>query len=197
MTKSSGKLALLGTSADPPTRGHQALLEGLLRVFPKVATWASNNPQKKHEIPLQKRQELLSVVVKFIGNKNLELAQELSSPWTVKTIEKASQKWPNRELTFIIGSDLLSQVPEWLDAKTFLTKSRIGIVPRIGWPIKESHLQRIKDLGGQIDLLSLKIPPSASSETRENPSIENLPPPILQLLLEQNLYHINKKINSQ
>ena len=39
-------LALLGTSSDPPTKGHQCLLEGLLARFDKVATWASDNPMK-------------------------------------------------------------------------------------------------------------------------------------------------------
>ena len=33
-------IALLGTSADPPTRGHQVLLEGLLNRYGNVATWA-------------------------------------------------------------------------------------------------------------------------------------------------------------
>lgn len=44
-------IALLGTSADPPTRGHQVLLEGLLRRYGQVATWASDNPLKQHDAP--------------------------------------------------------------------------------------------------------------------------------------------------
>ncbi len=44
MSKHQGTIALFGTSADPPTCGHQALLEGLVAMFPKVATWASDNP---------------------------------------------------------------------------------------------------------------------------------------------------------
>ena len=45
------QLALFGTSADPPTCGHQALLEGLLGLYPAVATWASTNPLKRHGAP--------------------------------------------------------------------------------------------------------------------------------------------------
>lgn len=44
-------IALLGTSADPPTRGHQVLLEGLLNRYDHVATWASDNPLKQHDAP--------------------------------------------------------------------------------------------------------------------------------------------------
>jgi len=54
-------IALLGTSADPPTHGHRALLEGLLRQYPAVATWASDNPQKRHTAPLALRQALLAI----------------------------------------------------------------------------------------------------------------------------------------
>ena len=49
------QIALLGTSADPPTRGHQALLEELLQLYPEVATWASDNPKKQHGAPLHLR----------------------------------------------------------------------------------------------------------------------------------------------
>ncbi len=56
-------IALFGTSADPPTRGHQALLEGLLQHFPRVATWASDNPMKQHGAPLAQRAALLGALV--------------------------------------------------------------------------------------------------------------------------------------
>ena len=57
------QIALLGTSADPPTRGHQALLEELLQRYPEVATWASDNPKKQHGAPLALRAELLRALV--------------------------------------------------------------------------------------------------------------------------------------
>ena len=56
-------IAFLGTSADPPTCGHEALLEGLLKLFPRVITWASNNPTKKHIASLNQRQKFLHALV--------------------------------------------------------------------------------------------------------------------------------------
>ena len=60
MKKQIGPIALLGTSADPPTLGHQALLIGLLSLFPQVITWASNNPVKIHSASLEERHQLSS-----------------------------------------------------------------------------------------------------------------------------------------
>ena len=89
-----GKIALFGTSADPPTFGHQALLQGLLELFPKVVTWASDNPMKKHGATLEKRCALLQKLVNAIANPQLEMIQSLSSPRTITTLEKAHQIWP-------------------------------------------------------------------------------------------------------
>ena len=74
-------IALLGTSADPPTTGHKAILIGLSKLFPTVATWASNNPGKKHRTSLDQRHELLSTLVETIDLPNLQLRQELSNQW--------------------------------------------------------------------------------------------------------------------
>ncbi|MEM6592470.1 MAG: nicotinic acid mononucleotide adenylyltransferase, partial [Cyanobacteria bacterium P01_C01_bin.73] len=38
------RIALFGTSADPPHQGHQAILTWLARRFNHVAVWAADNP---------------------------------------------------------------------------------------------------------------------------------------------------------
>ena len=81
------EIALLGTSADPPTLGHQALLEGLLQHFGQVATWASDNPMKRHGAALDQRCDLLKVLVESIADPRLQLAQDLSSPFAIATVE--------------------------------------------------------------------------------------------------------------
>ena len=187
-----GPIALLGTSADPPTFGHQALLEGLLKLFPKVATWASNNPKKHHIASLRKRHSLLNALVQTIGNPDLELIQELSSPWTINTLDKAKKRWPTTELVFVVGSDLACQIPNWLKAQDVLQKARIGIAPRKGWPIYQSQLTTLKSLGGRIDLLPLNIPPTASSKVRIQGQLDQIPHVVLQIMIEQNLYGLNK-----
>ena len=181
-------IALFGTSADPPTLGHEALLSELTKIFPKVITWASDNPDKKHHIPLLKRTQLLGILVKKISHPKLELVQELSSPRTINTLKKAFQLWPKASFSFVIGSDLTNQVPKWLNAKSILNKARIAIAMRDGWPISDHQLEEIKNLGGEIDLLPFNIPKSSSSKFRENPKEILIPQELVPLLLEENLY---------
>ncbi len=187
-----GPIALLGTSADPPTYGHKALLQGLLKIFPKVVTWASNNPFKVHGASLENRCQLLHALVKEIADPQLELIQDLSSPWTITTLEKASKKWPGEQLIFVIGSDLTQQIPTWEKAELVLQKARIGIAPRAGWPVDPSQLNILQSLGGKVDLLPLTIPAASSSEIRNQPDLSQIPKSILPIVFKQNLYGLKK-----
>ena len=184
----NNSIALFGTSADPPTLGHEALLSELTKIFPKVITWASDNPDKKHQIPLLKRTQLLRILVQKISHPKLELVQELSSPRTIHTLKKAFQLWPEASFSFVIGSDLAMQVPKWLNAKSILSKVRIAIAMRDGWPISDVQLAKIKKLGGKIEILPFTIPESSSSKFRERPQEGLVPQELVPFLLEENLY---------
>ncbi len=193
MTNRLQIIALFGTSADPPTVGHQLLLEGLLTIFPKVVTWASDNPMKTHGTSLEKRQSLLNALVKSINNPNLELVQAISSPWTISTLKKASSLCPSAELVFVIGSDLASQIPQWTNAKAIMQKTRLAIAPRDGWPLKSEQIQELEALGGKIDLLPLVIPATSSSTIRANLERTHIPTSVLRLLLKHHLYGFTSK----
>ena len=162
-------IALFGTSADPPTCGHRALLKGLLELYPRVATWASDNPLKRHGAPLELRVELLGALVAAIGDARLSLEQDLSSPWTIETLARAARRWPEHERVFVVGSDLLPQIPSWREADQLLRDARLAVAPRQGWPVQEADLERLRRAGASIERLPLEIPASASRLVREAP----------------------------
>ena len=185
------RIALLGTSADPPTCGHQALLEGLLQLYPRVATWASDNPQKSHGAPLELRATLLQALVRQINDPRLEQHQELSHPFTIRTIDQATARWPDAELVFVVGSDLAVQIPGWKQSEQWLGRCRLAIAPRKGWPLTEEALEQLKLLRAQIDLLALQVPASASSKLRQCPQEQEMPAAVWSLLLQHNLYGLS------
>ena len=184
-------IALLGTSADPPTRGHQVLLEGLLNRYDQVATWASDNPLKQHDAPLALRAMLLGQLVEQLQDQRLQLAQHLSSPYTLITLQRAAQHWPDRELVFVVGSDLAGQIPRWKQSDCWLPQCRLAIAPRQGWPVKDEHVQRLRELGGRVELLDLEVPATASSQLRRQPKQAQVPESVWPLLLQHNLYGLS------
>jgi nicotinate-nucleotide adenylyltransferase len=181
-------IALLGTSADPPTLGHQSLLESLLDHFQRVATWASDNPMKRHDACLEHRSELLQALVMAIDNPRLSIEQTLSSPYTIPTLERAARLWPHHELCFVIGSDLAAEIPHWKQSELWLKRCRLGVVPRKGWPLEPEHLEGLRHLGAQITVLPLQIPETASSSIRMTSASDQIPKPLWPLLLQHNLY---------
>ena len=182
------QLALFGTSADPPTCGHQVLLEALLQRYPAVATWASDNPLKQHGAPLAQRAQLLAALVASIGNPRLELAQDLSSPWAIETLERAQLRWPQAELVFVVGSDLAPQIPRWKQADQILSRCQLAIAPRGGWPLTAEHRHTLEQLGARLEVLPVQVPATASSVVRRQLDPSQIPAAVLPALLEHNLY---------
>ena len=181
-------VALLGTSADPPTCGHEALLEQLLDHHDRVVTWASDNPGKRHALPLEQRCNLLQTLVQAISNPRLSQVQELSSPWAITTLKRAEALWPGQHLSFVVGSDLAAQIPSWKQSDQWLPHCRLAIAPRQGWPLTGAALQQLQEHGAHLDQLDLCVPASASSDLRQQPRQEQLPEAVWPLLLKHNLY---------
>ena len=182
------EIALFGTSADPPTHGHRALLQGLLQLYPRVATWASDNPLKQHMAPLELRRAFLGALVEAIGDPRLSLEQSLSSPWTMETLARAQTRWPQHQPVFVIGSDLVAQVPRWRGAEQWLQGCRLAIAPRQGWLLQEDDLRRLRQLGARPEILRLQIPPTASSGVRARPALDQVPAELHPLLRRHDPY---------
>ena len=58
------KVALFGTSADPPSNGHKKIIEELSKIYNLVISYASDNPSKKHSENLYFRSLLLKTLLK-------------------------------------------------------------------------------------------------------------------------------------
>jgi nicotinate-nucleotide adenylyltransferase len=134
----------------------------------------------------------LEALVAAIGEPRLQVVQELSSPWAVETLERARRLWPGCEPVFVVGSDLLPQMPRWRSAQELLSGLSVAVAPRRGWPLAAADLERLERLGAQVELLGLEIPATASSEVRERlaagPAPALLPDELWPVLLQHNLY---------
>ena len=189
-------LALFGTSADPPTAGHRALLAGLADHYGQVATWASDNPLKQHGAPLTVRAQLLQALVEELGDPRVQLVQALSSPRALHTVERAAQRWPQHELVFVVGGDLAEQLPRWYRAAELLERCRLAVVPRQGFRLDPAALNAIRALGGQPELVELTVPATASSAIRQHPSPELVPAGLWAELVKHNLYGLGTRGSS-
>lgn len=185
------KIALFGTSADPPTAGHQTILRWLSERYDWVAVWAADNPFKAHQTLLAHRAAMLRLLIVDINTprQNIALEQDLSSLRTLETLEKAKLRWGTQtEFTLVIGSDLLSQLPHWYRIEELLQQVELLIVPRPGYVIDESSLKAVQQLGGKIAIASFTGLDVSSTAYRERGDTQALTPPIVAYIHQQHLY---------
>jgi len=185
------RIALFGTSADPPTAGHQMILSWLSERYDWVAVWAADNPFKSHQTPLEHRAAMLCLLIRDLDapKPNVALEQELSSFRTLETIEKAKARWgEDTEYTVVIGSDLLNQLPRWYQVEDLLRQVQLLVVPRPGYAIDESSLQGVQNLGGKIAIASLTGLDISSTAYREHGNTQALTPPIVAYIHQEHLY---------
>ena len=193
----TSQLALFGTSADPPTVGHRAVLAGLMQLFPRVCTWASDNPFKQYGAPLDVRAALLGAVVNSLTEQQcsdrLQLRQDFSSRRALDSIAAARCCFPDDEPVFVVGTDLVPQIPSWYAVETWLPSCSLAVVQRQGWPLKDQDFEQLRVLCPQVVQLPLEIPAAASSSVRHHPNPELVPSELLTDLAQQNLYGFSIK----
>ena len=183
-------IALFGTSADPPTAGHQAILNWLSQHYDYVAVWASDNPFKSHQTPLEHRSAMLRLLIQDIEplRHNINLHPELSSPRTLITVEQAQKQWPNADLTLTIGSDLVAQLPTWYRIETLLQQVKLLVIPRPGYPLKDNDLAELRRLGAKIAIADLTGPAISSTAYREAGQLAALSPTVAAYIYQEQLY---------
>lgn len=183
-------IALFGTSADPPTKGHQQIIIWLSQHFDYVAVWVSDNPFKSHQTPLEHRETMLRLLIEEISPPatNVALHPELSNPRTLITVERARQKWPSAEFTLTIGSDLVTNLPRWYCAQKLLQQVKLLVIPRPGYAVKEEDIELLRSLGAQVAIAPVFTPAVSSTQFRKCTQTEALTPPILSYIHREQLY---------
>lgn len=184
------KIALFGTSADPPTTGHQTIICWLSEHYDRVAVWASDNPMKVHASTLEQRSAMLLMLIKEMNwQHNVSLHPELSDRRTLESVKKAKRRWPQAELTLTIGSDLVNQLPYWYRVKDLLQQVRLLVVPRPGYSIEDAGLQRLRSMGTVVGIANLDAPDVSSTAYREKGDTRALTPPIEEYIHREQLYN--------
>jgi len=185
------RIALFGTSADPPTAGHQTILRWLTEHYDQVAVWASDNPFKAHQTPLIHRMAMLGLLIQDLGlsQDRITLEPEFSDRKSLISLQKARSRWgENADYTLVIGSDLVEQLPKWYRATEIFALAKILIIPRPYYPISALALRVLKELGADYTVADLQAPAVSSTDYRQNRDDEVIPTPVQQYIHQKYLY---------
>ena len=182
------RIALFGTSADPPTIGHKKILEELSNIYSCVITYASDNPKKKHKENIFFRNLLLKSLIKDMNNPKIIFNQKISSQWAIESIEECKKIYPFSKIDFVIGSDLITEIFSWKNFDKIIHTVELLIIKREGYPIESKTLKMLKTNKVIFEISSLNIPNISSSMVRLNNNYSDLPKSLIDIVKKNNLY---------
>jgi nicotinate-nucleotide adenylyltransferase len=187
------KIALFGTSSDPPTLAHYAILEWLSTHYDMVAVWTSDNPFKSHFCHLQDRISMLKLMIQDLHNQNycnINYYSQLSHLRSLITVKNAKEVFEKNSTFFlVIGGDLITQIPHWYKCKELLEQVQLLIIPRVGFSLKKQDLQVLENLGAKCTISSFIPPEISSSFYRESKQNSLLTYSVKSYIDEHHLYN--------
>lgn len=187
-------IALFGTSADPPTAGHHAILSWLLQQFDQVAVWAADNPFKSQQTPLFHRVAMMKLLIdeiryQFIDpSGHISYYPELSHPRSFHTVQRARDLWPNGQFSLVIGSDLIHQLPDWYQIQDLLSQVRLLIIPRPNHGITPREIHQLEELRAWWSIAQVTGLWGSSSIYRQAGESSLITPAIAQYIHDHSLY---------
>ena len=187
------RIALFGTSADPPSVAHRDILVWLSQRFDWVAVWASDNPFKTQQTKLEHRLAMLQITIAELGKNygfdNIGFHPELSYPRAIATVTHAREHWPRAELTFTIGSDLLPQLDRWHCIEALCHQVSFLVLPRESYPIEGDRLQNLRKWGANVVVAKdVRIPGVSSTAYRQSLDSATIIAPVEAYIDRENLY---------
>ena len=188
------RIAIFGTSADPPTIGHKKILEELSKIYSFTITYASNNPNKKHKEDISIRSLLLKTLIEDLNNPKIIFNQTISSQWAIQSIKKCKNIYESNKLDFVIGSDLIEDIFSWKNFDKIIQEVSFLIIKREGYPIKSNAMQMLENYKVNFEISSLNIPNISSSMVRLNTNYSNLPKSLIDIVKKNNLYVSTKLV---
>ncbi|MBD2080927.1 nicotinate-nucleotide adenylyltransferase [Leptolyngbya sp. FACHB-17] len=191
------RIALFGTSADPPTTGHLEILRWLSGQFDHVAVWAADNPFKSHQTELAHRTAMLQVLINELGCPNVQVHPELSHPRTIVTVDRVQEHYPNAELTLVVGFDVAQQLSKWYRVTELLQRVRVLVIPRSRYQFETEDLQRLEALGAQTTIAPATVPDVSSTAYREGCDLSGVTASIQAYIDREQLYQCHAHIKKQ
>ena len=196
------RLGLLGGTFDPPHYGHLVAAQEAacqLALGRVLFLPARQNPLKQDEpvSPAEDRCRMVELALR--DNPRFELSRaDLDRPspsYTVDLLRALRAAWPTAELFFLVGADILPELPRWHAPREVLQLATLVAVNRPGAPDPDiAELERALP-GAAAASLVLRVPGVAISSTdlrarvRANRPIRYLTPPAVEDYIHQrNLY---------
>ncbi|MDD4311838.1 MAG: nicotinate (nicotinamide) nucleotide adenylyltransferase [Eubacteriales bacterium] len=170
------RIGLLGGTFNPIHRAHVQMAEIARDEAALDLVWimvAADPPHKAvdEDVPARERYRLAQIAAEGkerIVASNQEILRGGKS-YTLLTLQELRQQYPDAEISIIIGSDTLSDLPNWYHPEEVLKIANVLCVPRVGIEQNDTAAAQMlrERYGARVRLLSAKADMIASTEIRK------------------------------
>lgn len=138
------KIGILGGTFNPIHIGHLILAEevreklSLERII-FVPTYLPPHKDNSDIAKAQDRYQMIKLAIKnnrYFLLSDIEIRRDGRS-YTIDTVKEFKKIYPNDELYFITGSDLLKYLDEWKDLKEIINLVEFIVATRPGYPLEQ------------------------------------------------------------
>jgi nicotinate-nucleotide adenylyltransferase len=164
------RLGLLGGTFDPPHYGHLlAAQEAAWQLDLERVLFlpARQNPLKEGEVstPVDDRYEMVALAI--ADNPLFELSRlDMDRPAPSYTADLLRElQAPGRELFFLVGADILPELPRWHQPREILRLARLVVVNRPESPLPDVHALEAA-LPGARQRVDLVVVPGVATSAR-------------------------------
>jgi len=142
------RIGVFGGSFDPPQFGHVNAVKQVLAHTPVEEVWVMPCLENEFKQPGTGAFERLEMArLAFAGIKGVRVSDfEVSHgiKTTAESLEALRQGFPQHSFDWIVGSELVNQMPSWRGAKGFLENTAVWVVPRTKAPALEKPFEVVE-----------------------------------------------------
>jgi nicotinate-nucleotide adenylyltransferase len=186
------KIGILGGTFNPIHLGHLIMAEEVRQkiCLDRVVFVPANLPPHKDDgeiIDACHRLKMLKLAIRgnsYFSVSDIEIKRGGRS-YTIDTVKEFTKIYPDDQLYFIIGSDLVKYLNEWKDVKDIIALVQFVVATRPGYPLKNlpSYMTTI-DIRA-VDISAFEI----RQCIKENRSFRYLvPEPVRQYIVKKGIY---------
>ncbi|MDD3919750.1 MAG: nicotinate-nucleotide adenylyltransferase [Eubacteriales bacterium] len=202
MNESIKRLGVLGGTFNPIHNGHVQMAQMALAALDLSAVLLMTAKQPPHKAVSGAVSEehrfcmtaLAAGAAKAVTACDMELKRSGKS-YTIDTVRELRQMYPESELFWIVGSDMLFDLPNWYQAQSLMQEVQFICVPRLSEQGGEAQqIARLsREYGARIHLLEHSVQPVSSTDIRNRvfnamPVINMLPESVLWYIYQNGLY---------
>lgn len=125
-------LIVFGGSFNPPTIAHLKIIETLIKTYPAADIRllpVGNDYQKPELVPFEHRLHMLQILIQGLDRVTISNKEDITSyQGTLHSLNVLSKE--DSDIYFVIGSDNLSSLDQWIDYQTLLASYPFIVMKR-------------------------------------------------------------------